>query len=184
MRRRTNEAESIQQLRASPLDCRPRQQLLAERFLQIQNSAPLTGFCLQALPRQNQIIGRLACAKSSQLNLNPAVGRLLLLEKLDESNTCAHDDLHLMGESAARPQVCRFRPLALLLAPPGQAVRGALAPSHRPASSAPSPRPTAGFRLTRLRSDFWQFWGLSPCFCPSYVPCRRICPRPRIRVSL
>ena len=63
------------------------------------------------------------------LNLNPAVGRLLPLEKLDESNTCAHDDLHLMGESAARPQVCRFRPLALLLAPPGQAVRGALAPS-------------------------------------------------------
>ena len=62
-------------------------------------------------------------------NLNPAVGRLLPLEKLDESNTCAHDDLHLMGESAARPQVCRFRPLALLLAPPGQAVRGALAPS-------------------------------------------------------
>jgi len=36
----------------------------------------------------------------------------------------------------------------LLLAPPGQAVRGALAPSQRPASSAPRPRPTAGFRLT------------------------------------
>jgi len=60
----------------------------------------------------------------AQLNLNPAVGRLLPLEKLYESTTCAHDDLHLMGESAARPQVCRFRPLALLLAPPGQAVRG------------------------------------------------------------
>ena len=87
------------------------------------------------------------------MSLIPAVGRLLPLQTLDESNTCAHDDLHLMGESAARPQVCRFRPLALLLAPPGQAVRGALAPSQRPASSAPSPRPneyegTSHFRAT------------------------------------
>ena len=54
-----------------------------------------------------------------------------------------------MGESAARPQVCRFRPLALLLAPPAQAVRGVLAPSQSPASSAPRPCPTAGLRFKR-----------------------------------
>jgi hypothetical protein len=87
--------------------------------------------------------------RGKALNLNPAIGRLIPQQTLDESNTCAHNDLHLMGESAARPQVCRFRPLALLLAPPGQAVRGALAPSQRPASSAPRPRPNAGFRLKR-----------------------------------
>ena len=75
------------------------------------------------------------------LILNPAVGRLLPLQTLYESNTCAHDDLHLMGESAARPQVCRFRPLALLLAPPGQAVRGALAPSLKTCFVSPSAAP-------------------------------------------
>jgi tripartite-type tricarboxylate transporter receptor subunit TctC len=34
-----------------------------------------------------------------KMNLNPAVGRLLALQTLDESNTCAHDGLHLMGEA-------------------------------------------------------------------------------------
>ena len=38
----------------------------------------------------------------SQLNLNPAVGRVLALETLDEANTCAHDGFHLMGQALHR----------------------------------------------------------------------------------
>lgn len=59
-------------------------------------------------------------------------------------------------------QACLLRPLALLLAPPGQAVRGALAPFQRPASSVPRPCPTAELRFK----------------CSAQHPCRAGCAWP------